>query len=88
VTTIPAMKAPRHMSPVVCKFDITSVLVCLSCKAQTECVRVDFSASWQVGADRRSQWKCTIVHTMYHTNQRSLTSQACQQALHATEMTQ
>jgi len=47
VTTIPAMKAPRHMSPVVCKFDITSVLVCLSCKAQTECVRVDFSASWQ-----------------------------------------
>ena len=56
VTTMPAMKAPRHMSPVVCKFDITSVLVCLSCKAQTEFVRVDLL--------HHSQWVLTEAKAM------------------------
>ncbi len=73
------------MSPVVCKFDITSVLVCLSCKAQTECVRVDLLHHVQVGADRGEangsetfNMLCTVQ------NQCLLGSQGCGQALHAT----
>lgn len=30
-TTMPAIKAPRHMSPAVCRLAMISVLVCLSC---------------------------------------------------------
>ena len=89
VTTMPATKAPRHMSPVVCKFDITSVLVCLSCKAQTEWVRVDFlrHGQWVLPEEKPMEVNHCTCYEPYK-NQHSLASQACGQALHVTEMTQ
>ena len=55
------------MSPVVCKFDITSVLVCLSCKAQTECVRVDFlrHGQWVLPEEKPMEVKHCTCYVPY-----------------------